>query len=257
MPELLNLCPPEGDVARLLALDFQQDVQHFEQMLTQARTAKAIFADLQKPRSEPVQMLLAHAAATIETVDVEDCAVVLDSANAFETSRSIEYNGIPLPIVHLDPDKIWLASVPPLQEGDTLTQTTPILELDDIYHAFQEEWMARWDRHATTPDWNWEPIVDFVQIAFPAPPSMEYRPITYQVWQAAVRKKKYKAAVGPDGVSRSDLLALPPSHVEQIYCPCSRTQSKVNPCGPVRRLQDTSMPSRKPRTHGRQANTGH
>ena len=193
LPDRLPQRPPDGDVARLLAHDFQQDVQHFEKMLIQARTAKAkqtrltnparIFADLQKPRSEPVQMLLAHTMATVEMVDTEECALVLDSANAFETSQSIEHNGIPLPIVHLDTDKIWLARMPPLQEGDTLTQTTPILELDDIYKAFQKEWMARWDRHARTPDSNWEPIVNFVQIAFPAPPTMEYRPITYPIWQ--------------------------------------------------------------------------
>ena len=226
LPSDLPVCPPDGDLARLLALDFQQDVCQLEQMLTKSRIDKAkqarldnparIFVDLQKPRSEPVQMLLAHQVATIDLIDHDESAVVLDSANAFEASRPIEHNGIPLSIIHHDTDKIWLEHMPPLQEGDTLTQTTPILDLEDIYTAFQKEWMARWDRHANTLDSAWEPIVEFVQHAFPAPPSLEYKPITYDVWLAAVRKKKYKAAVGPDGVSRSDLLALPPSSVSRI-----------------------------------------
>ena len=195
LPTALPICPPDGDLAHLLAIDFQQDVRQLEQMLTKARIDKAkqarldnparIFVDLQKPRSEPVQMLLAHKVATIDSIDHAESAVVLDSANAFECSRPIEHNGIPLSVIHQDTDKIWVATMPPVQVGDTLTQTKPILELDDIYTAFQTEWMARWDRHANTIDSAWEPIVEFVQHAFPSPPSLEYRPITYEVWQAA------------------------------------------------------------------------
>ena len=112
--------------------------------------------------------------------------------------------------------KLWLQHMPPLQEGDSIAQSSPVTDLEEIYAAFQKEWMARWDRHRNTPDTKWEPIVDFVQHVFPDPPQMQYTPITFDTWQDAVRKKKACAAIGPDGVSKQDLLALPRSHVEPI-----------------------------------------
>ena len=161
-------------------------------------------------------MLLAHSTAMVTDVDLEERSITLDSANAFRPEQAIEHNGQPLPLVHYDSDKIWLASAPNAQVGDTLVQTTPVTDLEEIYRAFHAEWLARWDRHANTPDEQWDPIVQFVAAAIPNPPSMPYRPVDFDMWQHAVRKKKAKAAIGPDGVSKTDLLALPKSHVEPI-----------------------------------------
>ena len=154
-------------------------------------------------------MLLAHTVATIEAVDHEECALVLDSANAFQPEQSIEYKGKPLPILHNYTDKLWLDHMPPVHEGDTLTQTHPLTDLDQIYEAFQTEWMARWDRHANAVDSRWEPIIDFVRIAIPNPPRTQYNSISYATWQNAVGRKT-------DGVSEDDLLALPWNHVEPV-----------------------------------------
>ena len=226
LPDRWPQCPPDQDHASRLALDFQTDLMHFEQMLLKARQHKAkearlnnpakVFQDLQAPKPEPVQMLLAHTLAAIEAVDTEDCSVVLDSANAFDPTQTIEHNGNPLSIIHYDTDKLWLAHLPELRAGDTLCQSHPVTDLDAIHKSFATEWMARWDRHAHTHDSKWEPIVDFVRCAFPSPPQMHYKPVTYETWQDAVKRKKTHAAVGPDGVSRADLLALPRNHVEPI-----------------------------------------
>ena len=226
LPQSLPLLPPDGEIARLLAIDFQKDVLDFETLLKASRIKQAkqcrlddpsrIFRDLQAPHSEPVHMLLAHTVATVEAVDHEECALVLDSANAFHPEQPIEYNGKPLPLVHNDTDKLWLEHMPPVQAGDSVTQTQPLTDLAQIYEAFQSEWMARWDRHAKTDDSKWEPIIDFVRIAIPNPPTMPYHPISHATWQQAVSKKKTRAAIGPDGVAKEDLVALPWNHVEPI-----------------------------------------
>ena len=136
LPDRWPVAPPDGDLARMLVQDFQTDLHHLEQMLMRSRVARSkqerrdnparIFRDLQAPRPEPVQMLLAQASATIEEIDEEECAVVLDSANAFELGQTIEHNGTPLIITHQDTDKLWLATMPPVQVGDSLTQASPI-----------------------------------------------------------------------------------------------------------------------------------
>lgn len=164
LPSILPERAPDEHLARSLALDFKEDVHALERMLQTFRIRQAkqsrldnparIFTDPQAPRPEPVQTLLAHHVSTVECIDQEECAIELDSANAFEPNEPIEHNGIPLRIIHQDTDKLWLESMPPIQIGDSLTQTKPITDLEEIYQEFQAEWMRRWDRHAHTPDMN-------------------------------------------------------------------------------------------------------
>ena len=40
---------------------------------------------------------------------------------------------------------------------------------------------------------------------------MKYEPITYQVWRRTLKQKSKRAATGPDGLSRDDLLHMPKS----------------------------------------------
>lgn len=181
-------------LAGRLATDFQQDLHGLEQMLARQRLLQAkqnrkdnparIFQDLNAPRPEPVQMLLAHTIATIEAVDAEECAVVLDLANAFEP----DYNGIPLSIVHHDTDKIWLATWPSPQEGDRPTQSLPVT---DIHAAFQDEWMARWDRHASAPDSRWAPIVA-PSLFFPSHPRRRIVPSLMKCGSMQFAKRRSK-----------------------------------------------------------------
>lgn len=152
-------------------------------------------------------MLLAHTVATIEAVDHEECALVLDSANAFQPEQSIEYKGKPLPILHNDTDKLWLEHMPPVHEGDTLTQTHPLTDLDQIYEAFQTEWMARWDRHANAVDSRWEPIVDFVGIAIPTN-AIQFDRVCHLATCCRQEKGQGRHPIKSDGVSKDDIFAL-------------------------------------------------
>ena len=98
LPVSLPPQPPDGELTRLLVVDFQKDVRELERMLSAARTTNAkqsrlddpnrIFRDLQAPHPEPVQMLLAHTVASIAAIDSEECALMLDSANAFQLEQS-------------------------------------------------------------------------------------------------------------------------------------------------------------------------
>ena len=114
LPDSLPCVPPDGDLAGLLALDFHKDLAHLEQLLWKTRAQKAkqdrldnphrIFRDLAAARPEPVQSLLAHTIATITSIDLEDNAVVLDTANAFGHDQPIEHDGKPLSVIHYDTD---------------------------------------------------------------------------------------------------------------------------------------------------------
>ena len=81
---------------------------------------------------------------------------------------------------------------------------------------FGVEWSKRWDRHLHVTCDFWDPIVDFVRTVFPKIPTMENIPISYETWRKELKKKSKKAAVGPDGVSRMDLLRMPKSLTLQL-----------------------------------------
>ena len=45
---------------------------------------------------------------------------------------------------------------------------------------------------------------------------MQYRPITFEEWTTALKNKSKKSAVGPDRISKKDLLNLPTKATENL-----------------------------------------
>lgn len=80
-----------------------------------------------------------------------------------------------------------------------------------MFDEFRKEWTLRWDKHLHTPDEFWDPLVRFTEQAFPKQKAMKYEPIPYQVWRRTLKHKSKRAATGPDGLSRDDLLHMPKS----------------------------------------------
>ena len=50
----------------------------------------------------------------------------------------------------------------------------------------------------------------------PRPEPMPYNPITVDEWRSALKKKSRKSAIGPDGISKNDLLNLPYAATERL-----------------------------------------
>ena len=53
-------------------------------------------------------------------------------------------------------------------------------------------------------------------MAFPAIPTLAYHPITVRERRQTLKKKKRRAAIGPDGVAREDLLRMANSLTQQL-----------------------------------------
>ena len=130
---------------------------------------------------------------------------------------SIMVDGKPVAIIHAEQDKIWLNNIDAINEDSVVSQETLIGDLPTLLQKFSDEWKTRWDRHLNTPNDFWTPIVEFATHQL-RPPSMpfSYAPITYDQWMKEVRSKKKHAAVGPDGMSKNDLLHMPRFLVEQL-----------------------------------------
>ena len=210
---------PDKPEVIMLCNSFHEQLQAFEKSLNQQRIQDAkqrrlddpmlIFRDLKNPPPQPVSMLLEKAESIITHVDHDDVSVEF-SKEANWTETSPVYCGQHrAEIIHATPDKLWLTTVDGLQPGETMTQEAYIGDLTDLFDRFGKEWTRRWDKHLDVEDDRWEPVISFAEKALPKPPPMEYRALTVADWDEAVKKKSRKAATGPDGVSKADLLHWP------------------------------------------------
>ena len=204
----------------------EEDLTRMEKTLNKARVAQAkqrrlddpnvIFKDLQKEPPKPCQTLLKPCRALITAIDEEESAILVEPSQPWDPAQEVYTPDKRLQIMHAEPDKLWVDKVCDDLVGQPVKQDQYMGQLNAIFDAFGSEWSRRWDRHLNVPSDFWDPIVDFVRTAFPAQPEMKVQPITYEVWMNALRKKSKRAAVGPDGVSRQDLLKLPKNLTLQL-----------------------------------------
>lgn len=218
--------PPNHELATEVCQVFHRLLIAFEKQLNAQRSTEAkqrrqddpvvIFQDLRDEKPLPVQMLVDHKQAAITELDFEESAVIMHKDIQWDTAQPVRSDTNSFGIIAAEESKIWLDSLDNLAPGMTLEQEKYIGKLPEMFAKFGEEWRARWDRHYHVDPDRWDPIVQFADLALPRPPPMQYSPITKEEWTKALKSKRKKAATGPDGVSRQDLLNLPDQATEAL-----------------------------------------
>eukprot|EP00435_Cladocopium_sp_Y103_P024181 s205_g5.t3 len=223
---------PTHEQAMLIFHDFQAEFRTLERTLNahRRRTAKqrrtdnpnAIYADVSKPRSMPVQSVVTktfvhvtHVSDDGLTVQYHPLQLSLDQEVATEHGW--------LSVSSHEAGVIQLAEEASLEVGDQLTQDTMQASKQQVFRAFQELWEPRWQKHETMPADAWEPFVTRMLAQVPAAPHpLVLPPIDAPQWNKAVKGKKAKTSAGPDGISREDLLKLPPALQDQLVVEVNR-----------------------------------
>eukprot|EP00438_Fugacium_kawagutii_P018202 Skav230724 [mRNA] locus=scaffold401:82641:87275:- [translate_table: standard] len=205
---------------------FEKQLKHWEKHLLEQRVNKAkqrridnpnvIFKDLRAEPQAPVQMLIDRPHTKVAEVDAAEAAIVLEQPQDWTPDQPIHVAGTLHHPIHVEADKLWLPDVSSIQPGDMVSQETYIGNLGELFRRFEVEWKQRWDKHMDVDPSRWKTLLDFADAALPQVPPMQCTPITYQEWCHAVRSKPSHAATGPDGASRSDLLALPQDLVMEL-----------------------------------------
>ena len=127
----------------------------------------------------------------------------------------IKVNDVPVDVANFESGSLTLPG--------THIQTTDVVvvvesfegEVQEIIRHFNQEWAPRWLKPAHEHPDAWATVLDFMRAALPKR-HVEFPAITLECWRAEVKRKKRTAAVGPDGVSRSDLLNLPDAILADI-----------------------------------------
>ena len=218
-PAVLQWHPPCTTEAHSIHLCFETAFRHYEQTLINDRVATSranrlsdpglIFQDVRKPAVNPVQVLQTTVEAEITEVDIATGILTLNKPVSFDLNQPIIWDGGMQPITHLEDTQIAVPDATDCHPGMTVHQESYIGELTQMFQAFADEWQTRWDRHRDVHPNHWDPIMQFFRAAVPEGEPMPYTLITPERWYKTLARKKKKAAIGPDGWARQDLLQLP------------------------------------------------
>ena len=240
-PESLPLQLPTLPQMGGIILTFTQEVRAFEKVLanelqTKAKNSRAhnpnkVFKDFAKPAVHPVQILDKSISAKVVQVDDETSSLILDKPCDFRPGPILGPHGPIHPIMTCH-DTVWIEPTDKVPIGSQLSQTDHVGDLDSLFASFADEWVQRWDKHRDLPSDFWDPINDFVTLAIPQQEAMDLPPITPTVWRDALRKKRCRAAPGPDGLTRDGLLNFPNDITQQMLNFLGQIESGQKPWPP-------------------------
>ena len=197
---------------------FLQELRKFESQLAQNRYQQAkkrrshdlkhVYDDCRAPGAPQVDTIIHRVVGQVASVCQDDLSVTFEDPVDFDDTKPVVVKGQFHEIIAHGGDQTWLHDVSSLQVGDVLVQEKVLAAEEDIAEAFVKVWQPRWQKQCHVAEGQWTQIQDFIVRRF--------RPIewTFPDWSEdsfaqVVRSKKAKSAVGPDGVSRQDLLSLP------------------------------------------------
>ena len=105
----------------------------------------------------------------------------------------------------------------PLEVGDVVHQDNFVGDVRAVFDAFSALWSPMWNKHMDTPAEHWEPLMQQIASQVPRPSqAFVLQPISCEQWLAAAKRRPVSSATGPDGVSRNDLLLMPPNLVRKL-----------------------------------------
>ena len=217
-PCVLPHALPSPAVAMCIHTTFEVEFRQLETTLKSKRSCAAkanrlmdtnkIFLDVAKPRAQPVQTLVKAQVTNVTEVLTEGLTIRFDHQNIAANQPVFGPNGL-LQVQEFGPNYWILQQTAHLEPGDTLKQQEPLGRPSEVTREFEALWTSFWGRHLEASADRWKPFVDmFKDTIHPPATPMHMQPISLPQWKKAVRRKKQRSAIGPDGVSRMDLLRM-------------------------------------------------
>lgn len=212
------LLPPNYEQSQEMTKLFCKEVVQLEKQLKassqqDAKAARAkdlslVFQDCAKETPDKVDTLISSAQGTVELIHPDDVSIVLTQPDNFVLTHPVVINGLPKEVVHCSEDQLWLYDVSDIQVGDVVRQEVITTSDVDIMKTFESLWEPRWNRICHLDAARWDNLTEFVRATF-HPIEWHFSEWSPQQIRQCAKGKKAKAAIGPDGVSRTDITSLP------------------------------------------------
>ena len=226
-PAVLPIEPPDSETASHIFMEFSRHYRELEHSLRKARHDFAkqrrihdpmlIYKDVQRERAEAVQSLVQCTVIPVSHVNhlEEGVAQVVLQDPLPEGTSTVDVNKIPVQIQVQDKHHISMPSEAAAELGHQVHVKQLVGDIPSILDAFEAEWAPRWKKHDEVPSEEWRAARDLLKSALPKN-SVAFPPITPNLWRKVVKSKRKGAAVGPDGVSKQDLINMPDSTLAQL-----------------------------------------
>ncbi|CAE7670476.1 unnamed protein product [Symbiodinium sp. CCMP2592] len=220
-PTMLPQTVPDSGTATCLFEDFRCNYRRLEAWHLQRRgqilsckydkSLSQLYCELREPAPEQVDTLTASRDYAI--LAVSDKQVHLSSSLDLRGSSTWAVDGQPVEICEVD-DVVCTLSVPACP-GQELEQTQTLSSVPDIHAEFVSLWASRWQQHATLTAPEWQRFLAFAAAFLPRQVFSLPR-ISVEDRLRAVKRFRPRAARGPDGWAKADLLNMPPPRTQQL-----------------------------------------
>lgn len=225
-PTHLSMDPPNFEVAQKIYESFLIDVRKLERTLKsqihkhtkdkRQELAHLIFKDIRRTAPERVDVLLQTQQGQVVQIDPVSNSLLVSEHCKLSLQHPVFVNGIQLSVIHVVQNQLWVTDLSGVQVGSAVRQTKFTGAAEDMFRAFGEEWSRRWERHRDVPLSQWEQICNFGRQFFQHS-EIQLPPWSVDILRQEIARKKPKSATGLDGVSLTDLKAMPTS-VLQAHC---------------------------------------
>ena len=215
---------PDANQARSMYEDFRCNYRRLEDWHLRHRTKildakydrslSQLYNDLRDPAPDQVDTLQIQKTHTILAVSPSGDQVHLETPVDCRGSSTWNIDGNPVTVISCDGDLCNLAT-PASQTGGELEQVQTLSSVADLHSEFKSLWAPRWQLHGETSPANWRRFLDFATAFLPRN-DIVLPDITPELWYRAVSRYKPRAARGPDGWAKLDLLHLPLRRTQEL-----------------------------------------
>ena len=178
------------------------------------KSLKQLYCELREPAPEQVDSLTVNRTYAILATSPTCDQVHLEHPPDLRGSSRWSVDGTPTQVLSVEDSVCTLVAAIPFP-GQELEQVQTLSSVADLHFEFHELWAPRWQQHASTSAADWQRFLDFAT-AFLPQHSFDLPDIDESCWRKALRHLKVRAARGPDGWARDDLLRLPSSRTAEL-----------------------------------------
>eukprot|EP00435_Cladocopium_sp_Y103_P041936 s1625_g11.t1 len=224
-PHVLPSQIPSSDLAQAVFTEFLVHYRQLETNLSQAKLDHAIqrraadpnliYKDIRREPAEPVQTLIMRTDLPISSVQNLEGGTVLHVTSSMPQGQDVvRVNEVPINAQLVDEQHIM---VPDATVDATAQVSLEYLEGDPVklLQCFSDEWAPRWNKPSHDHHEVWDAITSFMKAAV-VPQQAQFPPITVEGFRKEAKRKKWTAAVGPDGVSKADLTHAPDAVIADL-----------------------------------------
>ena len=223
-PSLLPDLIPTGSTLSLIAEDYMLNYQAYERWNQSRRAASLeakwqesytkVFGTVKNDPKDHIDSLVDVKVQQITLVDPGQQIVKVPEPFPTEQVIGWKLNGVPAQVRPRD-DHYQVHCDLLLCNGQSLQCEVLVHSTVEINERLEALWTSRWNKHIDVPAEYWSRAMQFSRLHLPEG-NMHWPPLTYEMWVSGLKKFKPRAARGPDGWSREDLLHLPRSVVEKF-----------------------------------------